>query len=326
MFRDIADLILNNQEFVLTSHVNPDGDSIGCEIALYKFLFKFGKKARILNYSITPDNYLFLDKEGIIEQFDEHKHIAVINRADIVFILDTNEYARIRTMAPYVKNSKAKKVVIDHHMGINANGFDYFISDTGSPSTGEIIFRFIKFFDKEKLDKEIAAALYTAIMTDTGSFRFERTNSETHLITAELLSYGINPYEIYSEVYNKATPGKLRLLGRFLENIKLEHSDKLAYSVLRKSDFEETVTNEFATEGYGQHLLSLENALIGIIITETKRGVKLSFRSKGKIPVNELAKEFGGGGHINAAGAFIENGNLDELIKESVTKSKKYIK
>jgi len=325
MFREIADLITKKQEFVLTSHVNPDGDSIGSEIALFKFLLKYGKKARIINYSKTPDNYIFLDKDNIIEQFDEQKHSSVIINADVIVILDTNEYSRIRTMEPYVRDSKAVKVVIDHHMGLNQNGFDYYISDTDSPSTGEILFRFFKTFENSMLDKEIALALYTAIMTDTGSFKFDRTNSETHLIAAELLSYEINPYEVYSEVYNRATPGKLRLLGKFLENIKLEHDEKLAYSVLLLKDFEETGTNEYATEGYGQHLLSLDTAIIGIIITETLRGVKLSFRSKGNVPVNELAKEFGGGGHINAAGAFILNGNIGELIKECVIKSKKYI-
>jgi phosphoesterase RecJ-like protein len=163
-------------------------------------------------------------------------------------------------------------------------------------------------------------------MTDTGSFKFDRTDSETHLITAELLEFGINPNEIYSEVYNKATPGKLRLLGRFLENIKLQFGEKLAYSVLYAKDFEETGTDEYATDGYSQHLLSLEKAVLGIIITQTKRGVKLSFRSKGNIRVNELAREFGGGGHINAAGAFVVNGNIEGLIAESIEKSEKYIK
>jgi phosphoesterase RecJ-like protein len=268
---------------------------------------------------------VFLDKDAVIEQFDEELHKNLILNSDVVFILDTNEYARIRTMEPYVKQSRAKKVVIDHHMGLNRNGFDFFISDTDSASTGEILYRFFKFYNGGKIDKEIAKALYTAIMTDTGSFKFERTVPETHLITAELLGFGISPYEIYSEVYNKATPGKLRLLGRFLENIKIEHGDKMAYSVLYLKDFEETGTDEYATDGYSLHLLSLEKAVIGIIITETKRGVKLSFRSKGSIPVNELAKEFGGGGHINAAGAFIPDGKIEMLEKEVIEKSKKYL-
>jgi phosphoesterase RecJ-like protein len=128
-------------------------------------------------------------------------------------VLDTNEYARVRTLAPLIRQSKAKKVMIDHHMGTGKNGFDYYISDIESPSTAEILFKFFKYTGEGSIDKEIAAALYTGIMTDTGSFKFERTDPETHLITAELLGYGINPYEIYSEVYNKATP-KAKTAGK----------------------------------------------------------------------------------------------------------------
>src|SRR4030095_6390352 len=236
MYKEIAELINNNQEFILTSHVNPDGDSIGSEIALWRYLLKKDKRVRIFNYSQTPDNYKFLDKEGIIEQFDEEKHKDEIAGADVIFILDTNEYARVRTMAPYIRSSKAKKVMIDHHMGFGKNGFDYYISDIDSPSTGELLFRFFKSTGEGIIDNEIATALYTAIMTDTGSFRFDRTDPETHLITAELLGYGINPYQIYSNVYNRATPGKLKLLGRFLENIKLDLNGKLAFSILLIKD------------------------------------------------------------------------------------------
>lgn len=325
MFKEIAELINNKQEFILTSHVNPDGDSIGSEIALHRYLSKNGKHSRIINFSKTPENYLFLDPGRVIEQFDGNEHVKAIENADVIFILDTNEYARLRTMAPAILNSNAKKVLIDHHLGFNKNGFDYYISDTDSPSTGEIIFRFLTQTGNNNLDKEIAAALYTAIMTDTGSFKFDRTDSETHIITAKLLEFGLNPYHIYSEVYNQATPGKLRLLGRFLENIMIGLNGKYAYSVLYIKDFEETGTDEYATDGYTQYLLALQSVLVGVLITQTKRGVKLSFRSKGNIPVNELAKEFSGGGHLNAAGTFIEGGDADKISKEVIEKTKKYI-
>jgi bifunctional oligoribonuclease and PAP phosphatase NrnA len=326
MFNEIAELINNKQEFILTSHVNPDGDSIGSEIALHRFLSKKGKRSRIINFSKTPDNYSFLDNERVIEQFNEDVHKEPIEHADVIFILDTNEYSRLRFMAPLINASNAKKVLIDHHLGFNKNGFDYYISDTDSPSTGEILFKFIKLNGSGFFDKEIAAALYTAIMTDTGSFRFDRTDSETHLITAELLGYGINPYDIYSAVYNQATPGKLRLLGRFLENIKIENNNTTGYSVLHQKDFIETETDEYATDGFTHYLLSLSSVVIGILITQTKRGAKISFRSKGNIPVNELAKEFSGGGHLNASGAFIEGGDADKIAAEAVEKAKKYIK
>ncbi|KXK45449.1 MAG: DHH domain-containing protein [Chlorobi bacterium OLB5] len=144
MIKDIVDLIYNNQEFILTSHVNPDGDSIGSEIALYLYLKSLGKNARILNYSPTPENYTFLDKDKVIEQFDEGVHKDLILNADVIFILDTNEYQRLRTLAPFIQTSKAKKILIDHHLGFDPGNFDKYIVDTDSPSTGEILYKFFK--------------------------------------------------------------------------------------------------------------------------------------------------------------------------------------
>ncbi len=332
MNRDIVSLINNNQEFILTSHVNPDGDSIGSEIALYLYLKSLGKNARVLNYSPTPDNYTFLDKDRVIEQFDESKHADAISNADVIFILDTNEYLRVRTLAPYIKASKAKKILIDHHLGFNPDEFDEYIMDTDSPATGEILFRFFKDIESAGdytggniITKDIAAALYTAIMTDTGSFKYNRTDEETHKIIAELLTYGLVPYDIYSEVYNKATIGKMHLLGRFLNRITLMYEGKLAYSYVLQKDFEETNTDEYAIEGFSSHLMSLETVIMGIVVTETKRGVKLSFRSKGDIKANELAKEFGGGGHMNASGAFVEGAEIFKLTEDVTAKAEKYL-
>lgn len=342
MNKDIVSLVNNNQEFILTSHVNPDGDAIGSEIALYLYLKSLGKNARVLNYSPTPDNYTFLDKDKVIEIFDETKHKELIANADVIFILDTNEFERVRTLAPYIRASKAKKVLIDHHLGFNPNDFDFYIMDTDSPATGEILYRFFVGLQpvglqpvgtakstgngsKGIISKDMAVALYTAIMTDTGSFKFNRTDEETHTIIADLLTYGINPYDVYSEVYNQATIGKLHLLGRFLNNITLLYDGKLAYSFVTQNDFTETNTDEYGIEGFSSHLMSLSTVVLGIVITQAKRGVKLSFRSKGDVKSNELAKEFGGGGHQLASGAFVAGADIDVLIKDVTCKAEKYL-
>ena len=324
MFENIANLINNYRNFVITSHVNPDGDSIGSEIALHTYLKNLGKNSRIINYSKTPDNYAFLDKNNIIEKFDETEHKKVIENTEVIFILDTNEYSRTRTMEPLLKNSKAVKVCIDHHPGPNKNGFDYYISDTESPATGEILYSIFS-ESGNSISPEIANALYTAIMTDTGSFRFPRTDHETHNITAELIKAGADPVKLYSEVYDKATIGRLKLLSLFLSNVKLVYDDRLIYGKLFLKDFEETNTNVFDTEGFSNYLMSIESVRLSLIFTEVQRGIKISFRSKGNIFVNDLAREFGGGGHMNAAGAFIVNGNMDTLTDEVLSKAKKYI-
>ncbi|MGH2574172.1 MAG: DHH family phosphoesterase [Ignavibacteria bacterium] len=326
MFENILKLINNKQNFVITSHVNPDGDSIGSEIALHKYLKNLGKTARIINYSLTPQNYTFLDNSKIIEKFDENTHNAVLQNAEVIFILDTNEYSRLKTMANSVMNSPAKKVCIDHHMGFNLNGFDFFISDTDSPATGEVLYKLFTYNGNNSISADIAVALYAAIMTDTGSFRFPRTDSETHKIAAKLIEYGADPVEIYNEIYDKSSFGKLKLLSIFLNKLILACDNKLIYASLLQKDFIDTGTTEIDTEGFSSHMMSIKTVQIGIIFTETKRGIKISFRSKGDAHVNELAKEFGGGGHSNAAGSFIENANLEELIKNVLAKAKNYIK
>lgn len=325
MLEKILDFIKNHDNFVITSHVNPDGDSIGSEIALYKFLSKQGKKVYVINYSKTPDNYLFLDSGNIIQQFEENRHKQIISKAEVIFILDTNEYSRLRTMSSLIVESQAKKVCIDHHLG-ESNGFDYYFSDTDSPATGEILFKMFTINGINNIDKEIAVPLYTAIMTDTGSFRFPRTDSETHQITSKLIELGADPVIIFSEVYDKSTMGRIKLLSKFLNDIKTIHNDKLAYAHIYANDFTDTGTNVFDTEGFSHHLMSINSVQIGIILTQTPNGVKISFRSKGEIYVNNLAKEFGGGGHMNAAGAWIINGDMDKLTEEIIKKSNKYLK
>lgn len=325
MFENIINLIENNRNFVITSHVNPDGDSIGSEIALFNYLKNLDKNVKIINYSSTPENYRFLDKLQIIEKFEEDKHKDVIQNSDIIFILDTNEYSRIRTMEPFIKQSPAKKVCIDHHLGSNQNGFDYFLSDTDSPATGEILYNLFNKMRANSIDPSIADALYTAIMTDTGSFRFPRTDSETHKIVSELIKAGADPVKLYTEVYDKASIGRLKLLSRFLSNLQLAYEDKVIYGVLLLNDFDETATDVFDTEGFSHYMMSLDSVQIGLIFTETLKGIKVSFRSKGSIYVNEFAKEFRGGGHQNAAGAFIVDSNVEKVKKAVISIAKKYI-
>lgn len=325
MLEKIINLIKNSNNFVITSHVNPDGDSIGSEIALCLYLKNLGKNARIINYSLTPDNYKFLNKYGIIEKFNENIHIDIINNSDVIFILDTNEFSRIRTMASYIQQSSAKKICIDHHLVSDNNGFDYSIFDTESPATGEILYNLFSKLDPNLINTEIAEALYTAIMTDTGSFRFPRTDSETHTITAKLIIAGADPVKLYSEVYDKASIRRLKLLSIFLGNLTLLYDEKVVYGVLPLKVFEETKTNVFDTEGFSQYLMSIGTVQISLIFTETQKGIKVSFRSKGNLFVNELAKEIGGGGHQNAAGAFIVKGNLEKIKEEVISKAKKYI-
>ena len=318
-------IIESSQNFVITTHVSPDGDGLGCEIALLYFLEKLGKSAVVINVSETPGNYKFLDPENRFLIFDEQNfdQIEKILNSDVIFICDMNQSCRLKTMEKYVLQSKAIKIIIDHHL--EAQDFaDYYLIDVDAPASGEIVYKLIKSFDGFEIDKKIATGIYTAIMTDTGSFRFPRTDSETHRIVADLLDAGADPVEIYDKVYEQSSLGRIKLLGKCLSELETRYDGRLGYIVVTQDMLKNYGVEEWETDGFVQSILKIAGVRVAIFILELKDGIKLSFRSKGEIPINELAKEFGGNGHKNAAGARLYNITLDEVINQVIQKAEKY--
>ena len=195
-FEKLKDIVLNNSSFLLTTHVNPDADAIGSEVAFYYILKKLGKKAFIINHSSTPYNLEFFNKENIIQRFDEELHKNIFSEVDVLVALDFNRADRTVRMENGFRQSKKLKICIDHHQDAE-NFVDESFIDTNYCATGHIIFDFIKRTNIVDLDYEIAESIYAAIMTDTGSFRFDRTTSGVHKIIAELLDAGVNPEDVY---------------------------------------------------------------------------------------------------------------------------------
>lgn len=321
---NVKSTILALRRFLITTHVNPDGDGIGSELALARFLRKLGKEARIVNHSATPANYEFLDREKEIILFTPERDREIILGADVILVVDTNQPERLRSMEPFVQQSSAVKIVIDHHLDADAFAHQYLI-DEDATSTGEIVYRLLEAINPNLFDRDIAVALYTAIMTDTGSFRFPRTDAETHTITAHLIELGVDPTEIFSQVYESWSLGRMQLLGRALASMQTAYDGKLAYLVCTQEMFNETGSNEVETDNFTNYPMSVKGVEVGILINELENGVKISFRSKGDIPINKLANEFGGGGHKNAAGARLYNVKMDETIKLVIEKAGKYV-
>ncbi|MDI6766986.1 MAG: bifunctional oligoribonuclease/PAP phosphatase NrnA [Bacteroidota bacterium] len=320
----IKSLIAQNQNFLITTHVNPDGDAIGCELAMARALQQLGKQSTIINHNATPDNYQWMDTEKIILHFIPEQHRDYILNADVIFILDTNQPDRLRSLEPFVKQSKAIKIVIDHHLEPHPFG-DHYLIDDDATSTGEIVYKLFKEMDNITIDKEIAVALYTAIMTDTGSFRYPRTDSETHQIISHLIMCGADPTEIFVNVYENWTCGRMRLLGEALDTMKTAYDGKVAYLFCTLKMFKDTETTEIETDNFTIYPMSIKGVQIGILFNELHNGVKISFRSKGDIAINELAKEFGGNGHLNAAGARLFDKKLEDIIPAVIEKVGKYV-
>jgi phosphoesterase RecJ-like protein len=325
-FNQLKNILLDNNSFLITTHVNPDADAIGSEIALYNILTERGKKVRVINHSITPYNLVFLDKENVIEHYTEEKQKDVFEVTDVLVAVDFNRSNRIVSMEKGFLSSQKIKICLDHHQDYE-NIFDYLFIDTDYTATGQIIYDLIRKTGIVKLTYEAAVPIYAAIMTDTGSFRFERTTPEIHKIAAELLEVGVNPGDVYDRIFDQSKFSKVKLLGRAVNSMKLYgENEEVSYMRLTRDDFDETKAFESDTDGFVNVSLSVEKVKLGLLFLELKEGFKVSFRSKGIIPVNKLASEFGGGGHINAAGLRIKDGNIDQFISKILNRALDYVK
>jgi phosphoesterase RecJ-like protein len=322
-FEAFRKVIEAGKRFVLTTHINPDGDGLGCEVALAQYLSTRGKEATILNYSATPPYYRFLDTRNEIQQFDEQRHASLLFYADAVLVLDTNSPDRLASMKPFVLQSKASKVCIDHHLD-NVEFANLYIVDESAAATGVIVYRLFQCLGYEHFSKEVATALYTAIMTDTGSFRFPKTNPELHRQVAHLIECGADPVSIYQQVYEQGSSGRLLLLSKVLSTLTTSEDGKVACLLATREMFRSTGTTDVDTDNMINYTLTIQGVQIGLMLTEVDDAVKIGFRSKGDIPIHKLAQEFGGNGHKNAAGARIPHSSLLELLPRVFERAHQY--
>lgn len=315
-----------HSSFLITCHVNPDADAIGSEMMLYHILRTLGKDVTILNYSKTPYYLEFLDPGSNIVVWDEANHKELINSTDVIFALDFNMWERTVKMEPYFRKTEAITVCIDHHEQPE-NAFDYRFENTGYCATGHILYDFIKQSNIVEFTPAIAEACYAAIMTDTGSFKYERTTPEVHNIAAHLLELGVNPTDMYEKIFHQSRFSKMKLLGNALDSLQLfgEHKG-LAVMTVRRKTLHQLNALENDTEGFVNHCLSIEGVKIGLFFLEVEVGFKVSLRSKGDIPIHKLAQEFGGGGHKNAAGLRVRDKSLDDLFPDIIQRAIEYLK
>lgn len=310
-------------KFVLTTHVNPDGDGIGSEVALAEWLLGHGRQVSIINYSETPQVYRFLDPDARILMFDERRDAPTLAQADVIVVMDTNHPDRLRSMESHVMKSAAIKICIDHHLD-PAPFAQHYVIDEDATSTGEIVYRLLVHLSGPDLPPAIAGALYCAIMTDTGSFRYPRVDPEIFRICAHLIECGADPVTVYQQVYEQWSPGRIKLLGAALEGLETRYEGRLASIFITQEMLRRTGTREEDTDNFTTYPMSVEGVLIGLLFLEVSDGIKISFRSKGDIPVNELAKEFGGNGHKNASGARVSGVPLTEVREQVLRAAHKY--
>jgi len=308
---EIKNLIEKNKNFLIVSHINPEGDAIGSSIALALGLKKKGKSVYILNRNPVPDILKFLPSSKLISQKIPSREF------DVMFIVDCATLERTG-----LKGLKAKKtVVIDHHLIQNSEfriqksevRAPINLIDTSASAAGEIVYKLLNFLNVP-IDKKIATNLYTSIFTDTGGFRFSNTDSKALKIASELVKAGAEPWRITKEVYESFSFDRLRLLAQCLSTIKKK--DKMAWVTVTKSMFKNTKTSIQDTENLVNYPRMIKGIEVAVLFREDgKKSYKISFRSKGKVNVSAIARTFGGGGHANAAGCEV-NGSLSEVKKK----------
>lgn len=323
-FSSLKKIIDEHNSFLLSTHVNPDADALGSQLAFYLILKKLGKKVRIVNHSITPYNLEFLDEHKVIEKFDETVHTNVFDESEVFVLLDLNQGNRIVSMEKGFRAFKGLKVCIDHHQDTE-NVFDFVFGGIEYSATSEIIYDFIEETKIIELDTAIALQLYAGIMTDTGSFRFDRTSPRIHRIMAELLEKGVSPTEVYDKIYDQFKFGRVKLLGEALSTIQLDSTQQIAYMSVTRTMLEKCDATEADIDGFVNYCLTIQGVQIGILFYELKDGIKVSFRSKGEIPVNKLAKEFNGGGHTNASGIRLFNTTIEEVREKIILAAQRYL-
>ena len=305
MFQQISDLIGRYRVYLITAHERLDGDALGSELALYHMLRQMGKEATIYNQDGTPENYQFLDgSDRIIHE------LPPLGAFDAAFILDCSELERVGKEAEKIA-AIPHLVNIDHHYS-NGGFCETRLIDPLASSTGELICRLLAHMGFAAT-REMATCLYTAILTDTGGFRYANTGKETLLAAAGLIAAGANPQWIAENVYETYPLAKIRLLSSVLPTLTIDEGGRVGSLTITQRALETAGASNDHAEGFVDFPRSIRGVKISILYAELPDGrFKLSLRSKGNVNVAQIAGVFGGGGHINAAACRME-GKIDAI-------------
>lgn len=311
MFNDKNKSVINSclqdaAKVAILTHTNPDGDAIGSSIALALALRKKGMDARVIIPDGLPDFLRWLPGIELSTTFayKKEKATAIIQDADLIFCLDFNDPKRLSGVEEILITAEAKKILIDHHQ--DPRDFtDLTFSDTSKGSVGEMIYLFIsEILGDGVMDQDIATCLYVAIMTDTGNFTYASSYPQVFEVVSELLKFGIDKDGIYSKVYDAFSEDRMRLQGYCMqEKMVVLPKYRTAYISLTEEELKRFNHRKGDTEGFVNIPFGIKGILFTALFIEKKDLIRVSFRSRGSFPVNEIAsKYYRGGGHINAAG------------------------
>lgn len=316
-FRNAIEIINKSKSWLITSHTRPDGDAVGCMKAICEIAEQLGKKAQPLLLSPPAQWYrnIFAAPVPVLGNDLKPQQLedGSFGKFDLVIIVDTNSYVQLPEFDKWLKQSKMPVLIIDHHITGDGLGTVEVIDSTAA-ATGEIVYDLFKSAGW-KITPQIADALFIAISTDTGWFRFDNTDCRVMRNAEKLIELGARPAEIYHRMYHNFTPARMKLLGRMLEHLELYHDDKIALQYILRSDFDATGATGSDTEEFVNECQRIGSVQAVALFVELKDGgFRCSLRSNGSVDVQKIASELGGGGHKVAAGVNLK-GSLEEVKK-----------
>ncbi|MCX5709590.1 MAG: bifunctional oligoribonuclease/PAP phosphatase NrnA [Candidatus Omnitrophica bacterium] len=317
--RQAAAAVRKNNSFVITAHVNPEGDALGSQIAFYNLLKKLGKEAVILDEDAVPSEYEFLPGQELVRKFKYNPRRRI--GFDCLVVLDSSDLKR--TGEVWRVNQEKKIVLnIDHHIS-NIKFGDVNWVEPLTSSASEMVYKLFKYM-RVPLDADTALALYVGMMTDTGSFRYSNTTAGTHRAAAELMKYKIDTVQVYKNIYENIPNEEVKLLNKILPSVKRDCAGKLVWFQVPH----DLLKGKKITFDLSEHILSFGRAMQGaevvVLFKENlgiKREIRVNLRSQGKFDVNKVAQLFGGGGHKAAAGITM-HGTITAVRKKVLAKIK----
>lgn len=322
-FNKVKYLITEANSICLITHFNPDGDAIGSSLGLYHILVELGKKVNVVAPNEYPDYLQWLPSNSDVLRYSIEKDIVKkkIDTSDLIICLDFNELRRTGILFEVLEKNKSKKILIDHHP-YPQDIFDIQISDISVSSTAELVYETVLKCDFEKhINFNAATCLFAGLLTDTVAFNVNCSNPRTFEIAAKLMSYGLNKEDIHRRLFDNFSANRMRLLGYVLsEKLTIIPEYCTAYMWLTAEELEEYEFRMGDSEGFVNYSLSIKGIHFAALFMQREDHIKISFRSRGNIPVNKIiSSHFSGGGHKNAAGGEEYLLGMDETIKKFVS-------
>jgi phosphoesterase RecJ-like protein len=323
MWQEIVDIINEGKKFIITTHLFSEGDAIGSELALKRFLCGINKDAVIVNNEALPAVYRCFDTDRDVK-FLRNKDVNIsLNDFDAIFIVDVADWSQLGDFADMIKASSIKKVCIDHHAS-NPGYADINFIDQHASSAGELIFDLINFMNGE-ITLEIATPLYLSIATDTGWFKFSNTSAKALKACSDLIKIGVKSEIIYEQLFQNKHMSYLKLLTLALGILRPECDGKVVWTKITKEMIKSSGVPFVDTDVIIDLIRAVQEVEVVIIFREIgHRKTKLSFRSKHTVDVAKLASDFGGGGHVRAAGASM-NEPIDTAIGNVISGVREYL-